>query len=139
MLPNTSTALISSPRLRAYLTASKTSSSVPGSSPGAPVPKPAATMSGVLKSSLVSCGSAPKSTNKRIKSTSAVRAARRKAVPPRMLRSLTPTGGRLVTFAFISAPDSTSFFVNSKLPIFPEPWGAGLLDPACPALRIQVI
>ena len=46
-----------------------------------------------------------------------------------------PAGGRLETSAFTSAPSSTSFRTNSRLVMPPEPFGAGLLLPATPALR----
>ena len=57
--PLLSTALMSAPRSSATCTASNTSLSVPASSPGERVPRPAATISGVALSAFGNSGSAP--------------------------------------------------------------------------------
>ena len=136
--PLLSTALMSAPRSNAACMASNTSLSVPASSPGERVPSPAAAISGVELSSFVSSGSAPSAASVRISSASAVLAARKKGVAPRVFRLVSPRFTFFVMRVFKFAPRAASFLTSSMLVIVPDPCGAGLLSPP-PGLRTLVI
>ena len=120
--------------------AAQTSASLPGYSSTATTPTPAAAISGVQSSALLSFGSASCSNSSVIKGKSQVPLASRKGVAPRGF-SLALPALPVSSCKFTSAPDSISFRTKFSEFMFPVIRGGGSPAGSSPrfARRTQVI
>ena len=140
--PSSFIALTSAPSWSISCVAISASGSVPASSSGAVVPRPAAAIRAVVPRVFGMNGSAPNSMSRRINAASARSAASRKGVvPPDLIRDA-EFGWRRAPSAkrqFTSAPSATSVRTKSRLLTFPDPTGAGSPRSLSSGLRTQLM